>query len=191
MEWEKKFNLERENTARHVDFCVKLCILQMAEGRYFLFEHPRSATSWSMTKLAGLCKDPRVETVNADQCAFGLTSTKHGIVGPAKKPTKFASNSRHLLNELEKRCSNDHAHVHLHEGRAADAARYPEGLCRSICKGLSRQLKSDMMSTIGSRQFKTSHLALMICSARRIWLEHWKEDMHEPDGNGKMRDDEN
>ena len=49
------------------------------------------------------------------------------------------SNAGELLNELGGLCKDAHEHGQLLEGRARDAARYPPGLCRAICKGYIKQ----------------------------------------------------
>ncbi len=56
--------------------------------------------------------------------------------GPARKPTKFMTNSVMIARELNLRCQNDHEHVQLMSGRAGPAARYPKGLCEAICMGV-------------------------------------------------------
>ena len=50
------------------------------------------------------------------------------------------TNSFWVAQELGKKCDRQHEHQQLVGGRAEGAGRYPEGLCRAICKGLSREL---------------------------------------------------
>ena len=57
----------------------------------------------------------------------------------AKKPTRFMTNSQALGRELARRCDNTHEHQPLLDGWAKDAARYPPGLCRAICRGISKE----------------------------------------------------
>ena len=87
-----------------------------------------------------------VQTVRTDTCQFGMMSRTGGIgskLGHVLKPIGFITNSKFIANELSRRCPRDHAHVPLVAGRAADAAIYPQNLCRSICRGFAAQLKSD------------------------------------------------
>ena len=65
----------------------------------------------------------------ADQCMYGLVTPtgKHGETAPAKKPTKFVSNSWCVLQELSIRCDGSHVHQHLIAGRASEAQQYPDG----------------------------------------------------------------
>ena len=57
----------------------------------------------------------------------------------AKKPTKFMTNSWLIGRELNRRCDGTHGHQPLIDGRARDAARYPSALCRTICRGISKE----------------------------------------------------
>ena len=57
----------------------------------------------------------------------------------AKKPTRFMTNSQVLGRELSRKCDKSHEHHPLLDGRAQDAARYPPGLCRAICRGISKE----------------------------------------------------
>ena len=61
---------------------------------------------------------------------YGLTTwgKKKGSRVPARKRTKFMTNSTYIAQELGRRCDGTHEHQALVSGRAKDAARYPEGL---------------------------------------------------------------
>ena len=79
---------ERKRIARiHLEFCAKLYKLQHAAGRYFLHEHPDSASSWHEDTFMNLCQLDGVLTVRADQCRYGLTTHSPDGKGPAQKPT--------------------------------------------------------------------------------------------------------
>ena len=67
-----------------------------------------------------------------------MGSSKHRLV-PARKATKFMTNSRSLGKELKVKCDGSHEHQPLVDGRAKDAARYPPALCRAICRGLQKE----------------------------------------------------
>ena len=85
-----------------------------------------------------LAAEVGVDFVDADQCMYGLKTRgeKPAILVPAKKPSTFTSNSRAIIKELQKKCDGTHPHQPLVDGRVAEAARYPEGLCRAICRGI-------------------------------------------------------
>ena len=79
-----------------------------------------------------------VLTVVMDQCMFGLeTKSSDGSRLPAKKPTKWMTNSPFMIDALDARCDKSHKHQHLVGGRAADAAFYPPKLLRAILRGMA------------------------------------------------------
>ena len=57
----------------HIRFVMELYTWQLKQGRLFLHEHPRSATSWHMREVQEVRNLPGVRVVHADQCMFGLT----------------------------------------------------------------------------------------------------------------------
>ena len=86
-------------------------------------EHPARAKSWMMEEVKKLMNTEGVTVYEADQCMYGLkTRGAHkGVMVPAKKPTKFMTNSRALGRELSRKCKGLHAHQSLVGGRASDA----------------------------------------------------------------------
>ena len=91
--WKDQYDIRRQQAIRHVEFCVKLYKLQISEGRYFLHEHPDSATSWKLPGVEELTKKEGVWVVRSDLCMYGLTTRRKEEEGPARKPTRFATNS--------------------------------------------------------------------------------------------------
>ena len=83
--------------------------------------------------------------VVADRCMYGLKTrgSADGEELPAKKPTRFVSNSWFFAQELSTRCDKSHVHQQLMGGRAAVAAEYPDELCNAFCRGIANQLKYD------------------------------------------------
>ena len=51
------------------------------------------------------------------------------------------TNADEIAKELQKRCPGNHVHQPLVGGRAKDAAEYPTGLCKAICRGLMNQIR--------------------------------------------------
>ena len=148
--WEAKFLEEKKKAVEHVKFCIKLFKWQMSNGAYFLFEHPAYGDTWKLPEMQELMAMPGVGDAVADQCMYGLTT--RGAPGeselPAKKPTRFVSNSWYMLQELSVRCDKSHQHQHLVGGRASRAAEYPDQLCEAMCRGLVNQLKYDRSGRI-------------------------------------------
>ena len=81
--------------------------IQLKEGRYFIHEHPAGATSWRMEVIRKLWGEEGVRAVVADQCESGLMSHDRWGTAPAKKPTRFLTNSWHVAEALSMRCQNE------------------------------------------------------------------------------------
>ena len=115
----------------------------MDGGKYFLHEHPAFATSWRQKcVLSFTARNADLYMVTSDLCQFGLTSG--GL--PAKKPTRWLSNSPCLISRLDRKCDGEHTHQHLMGGRARSAQEYPPALCRAIVDGFARQFRADSAS---------------------------------------------
>ena len=140
----------------HLAFMCELYELQVRAGRYFLHEHPQSATSWQMEEVTRVLGLKRVQKVSCHQCQYGA---EHENGQPIRKATSFMSNAPFLLDELQLRCQGRlgecsrrkggrHA---LCMGRAARlAAIFPLQLCNAILRGFARQLTHDGIIKPGS-----------------------------------------
>jgi hypothetical protein len=121
-------------------FAMQVYEVQLKAGRHFLHEHPQSASSWQDLRMAKMLKHPRVNTVVAHLCQYGMkTKGNDGLWYPAKKATRFASSSEEVLQMLDRKCDGAHVHHHLTQGRAKHAAVYPPELCRAILRGIEKQ----------------------------------------------------
>ena len=143
----------------HMKFVVELYEEQIQGGRYFLHEHPRYATSWSLPEMEFLMKAPGVEMAHADQCQYGAEVAHGHLKGsPIKKPTCFLSNSLDVLKMLSRRCegtsgecsrSSGGRHAQCTGRIAKEAAIYPRGLCQAVVKGITEQLMKDKLMKQG------------------------------------------
>ena len=143
-EKEQKINYGR----KHLEFCMQLYEIQWRDGRYFLHEHPESASSWQEESVVKMLKRQGVVRVTGDQCRYGLTSNDGQRTGPARKRTSFMTNSPCIAQKVSLRCPNTSEyrvrdHVILINGRAKAAQAYPPALCRAVCKGLMDQMEAD------------------------------------------------
>ncbi len=127
----------------HLKFAMQLCRIQERSGLYFLFEHPRGASSWRTETMADMVTRKGTYTVRGDMCQFGMRQKEAGEWKPVMKPTRFMTNSREIAKILQKRCDGSHDHISLDGGRAKLAQVYPDELCRKICRGLMNQLEQD------------------------------------------------
>ena len=156
---------------------ISIYKLQVEGGRLFLHEHPSHARSWHMKEVRNLMKEQDVTLVESDKCMLGLKTwgTSKAKLKPAKKPTKFMTNSRAMGRELERACDQQHDHQHLVDGRAAAAARYPPGLCRAMCRGI---VKAKMEKNTASEWWLISSDP-SLTRARTVRLRRDLEEFHD------------
>ena len=148
MEKDSLMYAQWRKAVRHMEFVSKLYKLQIQGGRYFLHEHPRTASSWTLRCMRDIIQERGVYRVEADMCRFGLTAVDALGEGLVKKPTSFLTNSLCIADSIGLRCNNSwgrclHRHVHLTDGRARNAGKYTHALCRRICEGLIKQKELD------------------------------------------------
>ena len=77
-----------------------------------------------------------------DQCMYGLLTPSEfylNVLAPAKKATRFMSNSFVMLDQLKMECDKTHSHQPLTGGRCADAALYPAKLVHAVLRGMTLQ----------------------------------------------------
>ena len=65
-----KWNALWDKGVRHMLFAIKLYRLQADAGRFFLHEHPSSASSWKIPEMIALMRDLNIEKINAHMCRF-------------------------------------------------------------------------------------------------------------------------
>ena len=127
-----------------LNFALEIYEFQLAEGRHFLHEHPASACSWQVPRMAALRKHQDVSEVIAHLCQYGLmTPGPDGTPTPAQNPTRFLSSAPELLSWLGQLCPGDHNHQQLISGRASAAAIYPPALCRAMLRGIEAQRRRE------------------------------------------------
>ena len=86
---------------------------------------------------------------------YGLkTKGVGGQVDLAKKRTRFMTISVGISQRLMKQCDRRHRHQQLVNGRARDAARYPQALCEAICQGLIEEM---MLQAQGLKSLMSVH----------------------------------
>ena len=98
-----------------MDFMVRLYRQQVDAGRVFVHENTAHATSWALPAIKKMMVEAQVDVFEADQFMYGLKTwgaSRHQLV-PAKKPTKFMTNSRSVGKELSRRCDGRHEHQPL------------------------------------------------------------------------------
>ena len=58
---------EKKRALVHLNFCIDLYREQHENGRYFVHEHPASATSWQTDRMEALCRVPGIVKATCDQ----------------------------------------------------------------------------------------------------------------------------
>ena len=142
----EKIEENLEKARMHLQFTFELYDMQVKAGRYFLHEHPFAASSWQEKCVVDFILRHDVYTAVSHMCRFGMTAPRgDGTEGPVMKPTRWLTNAPCVADELEAmKCTKDHDHVTLLDGKAKAAQVYPPALCRTIVRGLSRQLRQDI-----------------------------------------------
>ena len=108
-----------------------------------LHERPLAASSWKDPSILALSRRRNVNVVQCDQCMFGLTvPNKDGVQTPARKPTKFMSNSDIMLKELGITCNRQHEHEPLLSGKPRLAETYPLQLVLAILRGMQKTMEA-------------------------------------------------
>ncbi len=129
----------------HLKFACQLALLQHRAGRYYVLEHPRTATSWAEPCIQELEARTFAKKIIIDQCMYGLVIVDTDKVAkPAKKPTIIMTNCPAMSCTLGLRCDGKHEHcILVGKHRTSKAQVYPEKLCKAIVEGIELQKKWD------------------------------------------------
>ena len=113
------------DTRRHLKCACRLYRKQIGSGKFFLHEHPATASSWKMPGIKRVMGMNGVGTTATHQSMLSLaTACENGEPMLAKKPTTCMSNSPCMLLELTRCCNDYHKHQQLTAGRTNDAEHY-------------------------------------------------------------------
>ena len=133
----------------HLNCVCSLYEEQVREGRFFIHEHPAMATSWEEPAVRRVLKLPDVRVTRVDACQYGMTGQFHGDELPVKKPTKWMSNMKGVIETLHRTCagrdgscSDGRRHASCTGKRAERAAIYPIKLCKAILQGIRCHLEA-------------------------------------------------
>ncbi len=98
-----KWDLMWNKGVRHMLFAIKLYRIQAEAGRFFIHEHPASASNWKLPEMQALIDDGGHELPDADQCVFDARHNKTGE--HIKTPTRIIVTGNCGLEEwLQQRC---------------------------------------------------------------------------------------
>ena len=144
--------VERKKTGGlvHLKFVAQLYTGQVKGGRYFLHEHPLSATSWSEPCMQEIVAIPGVGESLCDQCMYWCRTVGTANSPPmyGKKGTRFISNSSAMLSQLGRCCDGGHEHKQLRGKDLPEAAFYPAELVHAIVQGMNLTRGADLMKSL-------------------------------------------
>ncbi len=137
----KKGRGKARAAAELLDLACALAKYQASGGRFYIMEHPRSASSWRRPKVQELPGG----TVTLDQCMLGLKTkvTKQAL----RQPTTLKSNSEIVLSAfMHVRCDGSHAHGTVQGSEGGEkvstwSQRYPPQLCQALVESIVEQCK--------------------------------------------------
>ena len=117
--------------------------LQVREGRCFIHEHPKEATSWKLKEVSNLRNVEGMFDVVADQCMYGLAvRVRGGRSSAVKRPTRFLTNAERVADELQWKCNGGHTRQRTMGSAMYQLVdTYPPDLRRAICRGVTKELK--------------------------------------------------
>ena len=70
--WETRY----QQGLTHLEYAVPLYWEQISRGRFFIHEHPATASSWGLPMIKELERHPGVQIVTGDVCRWGMTLEK-------------------------------------------------------------------------------------------------------------------
>ena len=131
------FAARLDNALQMLTFAMLLARLVKNYGGGFVFEHPRSATSWSYPVVRLVMALPNVHIADFDQCRYGLRTPDGSAL--LRKSTRFLTNIPGVVREFHGTTCSCAAGTH---GRiqgsqngvqiSSHAARYPAGLVQAL-----------------------------------------------------------
>ena len=173
-----------KDAREHIKFCIELYRSQIASGRFFMHEHPHSASSWQLPEVMELLCHRDVESVTCDMCAYGMVSEDENGIAPAQKRTRIMSNSPEVLKRVGKQCTNKtdgekaHRHVQLLGGRAKKCQVYPKAFCQAVCEGVAAEKKLRALGMAAQPIMSVSEMQAATGSTE----EEPDKALHEEDG---------
>ena len=125
------FERKYAHAISHLQFMFELFDIQLQTGGHILFEHPASASTWSLPVVIEMTKRPGMVCVVAHMCRFGMSGRDPHGQGLVLKPTRFLTDSHAIAAELDRKCTGGHRHIStLNAGGLAQFAIYPPALSR-------------------------------------------------------------
>ena len=84
----------------YIKFAIQLYRIQLTGGRWFLHEHPVTASSNSLLEVQKFMREEGVESPVANLCRCGSETWTTGHIKPTKRPTGFLTNTSCISRQL-------------------------------------------------------------------------------------------
>ena len=128
--------------------------MQAYAGRFYIHEHPVSASSWKIDSMKTLAAEYGTYLVKRDQCMFGLA-------------TIFLTNSLAVARRPNWKCDNNHRCQALTVGRAAVVPEYLDGLCDALGRRRARAKQGGIrFHSLFSDPRAGTHVSALVSSTR-------------------------
>ena len=139
----------------HVKFALHLCLQQYKQDRFFIFEHPASASSWSTKMMQQMLNLEGITTAKFDFCQLGMeTMGRSGEAMAAKKRTTVMTNSPNVSEVLRQaQLAGKHSHKQLVGGKAKNCEVYPDTVVELVCEGIRKEILDAKSRGQMARQF--------------------------------------
>ena len=137
---------------KHVKFCLELYEMQRSAGRYFLHEHPNTATSWQMPEVVAFASQSDVETAVCDMCAYEMKVRDGEGEAYARKSIRLMSTAPQVLKWLRKTCSNpDIPDAQRRVAKPMPPAAKSMAIAHGVCGAISVRTDEPAGETPGSK----------------------------------------
>ena len=120
---------------KQIQFCIEIYQMQMDIGKFFLHEHPDSASSWKLPEVQRMMNNRKVRIVKCDMCTFGMEATDKEGTALVRKIIKLMSNSSEILKRIESKCTSEagaakHRHADITGGQTRQCQVYQRAFCK-------------------------------------------------------------
>lgn len=125
----------------HLMFAMELCKWQSKRNKFFVFEHPQTATSWKLQVIREVLKFENIVLVDFDFCYYGMTAENATGKHLVKKIITIMTNSSKIAHRFRRaQCARGHEHTHLINVRAIVCEVYLDKFCQDVCLGIKEEL---------------------------------------------------
>ena len=147
-----KIMMDRKTWYPVVEWVCKIVESRVSKGREVVVENPWPSMMWKLycfdkmmeKGISNHLTGEPLELLRLDQCMYGLINPDNGI--PHQKGTGMLLSSSYMKAQLSMLCDGSHPHSPLEGGsRTKKAQQWPTGLCESILKGATEELKNQIL----------------------------------------------